>query len=116
GTGVTPTGQPYIAMEYVDGGSLEEVTTRLAQRGEHLSPVHILILLRAVALGLSAVHQAHLVHRDLKPSNILVRRDGEPVVADLGIVAVEEATRLTHSGRVPGTPRYMAPEQAAGEK
>lgn len=113
--GQMPDGRPFLAMEYMSGGSLEDVIRREAQQARPFSPAYVLALMRQVAVALQAIHRAGMVHRDLKPSNILLREDGTPVVADLGIVAVTEATRLTRTGQMLGTPYYMAPEQVRGQ-
>src|SRR6516225_9821988 len=98
-------GQQYYAMRYVEG-------TSLARR-----PRSEARLLAAVA---GAVHHAHrrgVLHRDLKPSNILVDTAGTPLVADFGLAKRVDADQsFTESGALMGTPRYMAPEQAAGRK
>ena len=72
-------------------------------------------LLRAVAEGVAVLHENGIVHRDLKPSNILLGRDGQPRVVDFGLAKLLDGADLrTHSGTLVGTPRYMAPELAAG--
>ena len=114
-TGLTPNGRPYLAMQYVRGGTLHEKLIHLAGQGQLLSTRTALITLRQVADALSVAHDAGIVHRDLKPSNILLHPDGSPVLTDLGIAAVESTTRLTRTGEVMGTPFYMSPEQAQGK-
>jgi len=112
--GLTPQQRPYLAMEYIAGGSLYDELVAHEHRGAHLTPVRALELIRSVSQALTVVHQAGVVHRDLKPSNILLRSDGTPILADMGIVAVQEATRLTRTGQMPGTAHYMSPEQVKG--
>ena len=114
-TGMTPANQPYIALQYVEGGSLSEHLEALARRGEWVSTIYALAIARQMADALTVAHAADIVHRDVKPSNILLRSDGTPVLSDLGIAAVQQATmRLTQTGGVLGTPNYMSPEQGRG--
>ncbi len=115
-TGRTPDKRPFIAMEYVAGGSLQKYLLRLNAQNQRLTTVDALSITRKVAEALSVAHQAGIVHRDLKPSNILLRPDGTPVVTDLGIAAVQTEPSLTQIGSVVGTPHYMSPEQAQGQK
>ncbi|MAT99802.1 MAG: hypothetical protein CL608_21895 [Anaerolineaceae bacterium] len=115
-TGLTTNGLPYLAMQYIPGGSLQEEMTQLAGNARSLSTQRVLTLAGQVADALRAAHKAGIIHRDLKPSNILLREDGTAVVTDLGIAAVQEASaRLTRTGHVMGTPYYMSPEQATGK-
>lgn len=116
GIGLTPNQQPYIAMPYIEGGSLRETMEMLTKRGELLVPTQALAIIRQMADALRVAHAAGIVHRDIKPSNILLRLDGTPVLVDLGIAAVQSAPKLTQTGTLIGTPNYMSPEQAQGAK
>ncbi len=111
-TGKTPLDQPYIAMQYINGGSLRDKLEQLAKRGKLLTTEQTLNLARQLAVALSVAHQAGVIHRDLKPGNILIRPDGMPVLVDLGIAAVSSSQKLTQTGGFVGTPAYMSPEQA----
>ncbi len=114
-TGSVPnTGQPYLAMQYIQGGTLQQTLLTLLQRDQILQTTTALSLIRQMADALDVAHRAGIVHRDLKPSNILLHPNGTPVLTDLGIAAVSTESRLTRTGDVMGTPHYMSPEQASG--
>ncbi|HIP70231.1 MAG TPA: serine/threonine protein kinase, partial [Anaerolineae bacterium] len=85
--GRTPANQPYIAMQYIEGGSLRDKLKELAEREKLLTTEQALNIARQIALALGAAHQAGIVHRDMKPANVLIRSDGTPVLVDLGIAA-----------------------------
>jgi tetratricopeptide (TPR) repeat protein len=103
--------KPYMAMELVNGRSLDKVIPE-----KSLSVHDCLVLMKSIADTIGALHEAGYVHRDLKPGNILIDAFGSPKVADFGLVkSLDEITRLTASGLVCGTPAYMAPEQARGD-
>ena len=100
-------GQLVVVMEYVAGGTLRAA---LNQR-RRLPTEDALPVLEGVAAGLDAIHEWGIVHRDVKPSNILLGDDGAVKVADLGIAAIPDRTRITTAGSVLGSLSYMAPEQ-----
>jgi WD40 repeat protein len=100
---------PWLATAYVDGPSLAGA---VASNGP-LPALSVLALAAALAEGLAAIHAAEVVHRDLKPSNVLLAADG-PRIIDFGIAKAAEATSLTQSGLVIGSPGFMSPEQAEG--
>lgn len=102
---------PWIVMELVEGGSLQD---RL-QRGP-MSPAEAARLGREVLAALRAAHAVGIEHRDVKPANVLLRPDGRPVLTDFGIAAVRESAQLTATGAVIGSPDFMAPERVGGKE
>jgi eukaryotic-like serine/threonine-protein kinase len=104
-------GQPYIAMQLIEGWTLRDAATALRLE-EKIS------VLRQACEGVHAAHRLGVIHRDLKPSNILVERmeDGSwnAVVMDFGIAWTLENQGLTRVGQTLGTPQYMSPEHARG--
>lgn len=110
----TADGLLYYVMPYVEGESLRGRLSR-----EKQLPIDDAIgITRGVAAALDYAHRHGVIHRDIKPENILLQ-DGQPLVADFGIsLAVKQAggARLTQTGLSLGTPQYMSPEQATGER
>ncbi len=102
---------PWLATAYVPGPSLADA---VSQHGP-LPPRSVLALAKGLAEGLGAIHAAGVVHRDLKPANVLLAEDG-PRVIDFGISRAVEASALTHTGLVVGSPGFMSPEQAEGRE
>lgn len=100
-------GVPYIAMEYLSGGTLAD---RL--RGEPLPLEAAIALVEQVAAALDHAHGRGLMHRDVKPANILFDDEGHAVLVDFGLVKSLAESGLTTEGTSLGTPHYMAPEQA----
>jgi tetratricopeptide (TPR) repeat protein len=105
-------GRPYLALEYVDGGSLAE---KLA--GQPQPPRSAAELIETLARAMHSAHERGLIHRDLKPANVLLTADGTPKITDFGLAKRMQAEGgQTKTGDILGTPSYMAPEQAGGPK
>jgi serine/threonine protein kinase/HAMP domain-containing protein len=111
----TIDGAPYIMMELLSGQTLGDLLTS----GERLSLEQILECVTQLADALDYAHRKNVVHRDMKPDNIIFNRaDGMVKVADFGIARLSDTgmSDSTQAGMMLGTPRYMSPEQATGEK
>src|SRR5436305_6944328 len=106
-------GTPYIAMEYVERGSLRA-------RVGHMSLAQIGGVMEGLLAGLAHGESHGIVHRDLKPENLMVTADGRVKIADFGIAKATQTAAtgafLTATGTTVGTPTYMAPEQAMGQE
>src|SRR5262249_9775038 len=110
--GTTPSGDPFLAMEWLEG---EDLGARLAR--EPLTTAQRLTLVQRATRALALAHGRGVVHRDIKPSNVfLVERDVERVkILDFGIARPTRSTqRLTRTGVLLGTPGYIAPELVQG--
>jgi serine/threonine-protein kinase len=115
--GTSEHGEPYLAMELLEG---EELHERLVREGR-LTPATAVALLLPVIDGLGTAHEKGIVHRDVKPENIFIATDGQhrtqPKVLDFGIAKLSQdavPSRLTQVGAVMGSPFYLSPEQAEG--
>jgi len=105
-------GQHYFSMAFIEGESLAQKIGRGV-----LPPPEAAELVRRVALAIGYAHVEGVVHRDLKPANVLLDRDGQPRVTDFGLAKqVGSGVGHTVTGQVLGTPSYMPPEQAGGER
>jgi serine/threonine protein kinase/tetratricopeptide (TPR) repeat protein len=105
-------GAKFISMEYIDGQDLHSI---LGERGK-LPPEEAMGIVEQICQGLEAAHGEGVVHRDLKPQNIILDKHGRVAVMDFGIARSRELSGLTQTGDLIGTPEYMSPEQAKGEK
>jgi serine/threonine-protein kinase len=106
-------GLPYLALEYVDGGSVQACVEKLGKLSVGDS-VHIAL---ACAYALQHAHEQKMIHRDIKPDNLLISKKGVVKLADLGLAkATDENLSLTQSGTGAGTPYYMSPEQTRNAK
>lgn len=104
-------GASYLACEFIDGGELSALMKRF---GGRLEPAHALSVTKDILEGLSAFEEKSWIHRDIKPDNILLTRDGEVKISDLGLARRVEGTMFTVEGDILGTPDYMSPEQIQG--
>ena len=110
-------GLHWVAMELIDGESMQDVLDRMNERGEQMSVQDAALATVVAAEALQHAHELKMIHRDIKPDNILVTTDGQIKVSDLGLAkATDEDMSMTQSGTGLGTPHYMPPEQARNAK
>jgi serine/threonine-protein kinase len=102
----------YLVMEYVGGQTLKAI---IKEKGP-LAVDRALDLAQQVTEGLSVIHQQGVIHRDIKPQNLIVQTDGTVKVMDFGIARMADLSALTQSGFLVGTPHYISPEQAMGQR
>jgi serine/threonine protein kinase len=115
----------FIAMEYVNGGSLRDHLRRLQRMRKFLPLAQSLQIGIHIAEALNYAFRRGIVHRDIKPGNIMLKRLNRPdepeeqpfraLLTDFGLVKLQEGSQLTQSGTTLGTPTYMSPEQCSGE-
>jgi serine/threonine-protein kinase len=105
-------GNPFIAMEYIAGDSLDKILRRL----KRLSALEALSIVEQLCSGLGYAHGHGVVHRDIKPANLVVQPDGRVTIVDFGIARLADQTRkLTQTDALLGTFNYIAPERLKGE-
>ena len=102
-------GLPFVALELLEGGSLDTFLAGTPQPGEASAK-----LSATLARAIHAAHQAGIIHRDLKPSNVMFGADGTPKITDFGLAKRLEDEGYTETGQVLGSPSYIPPEQAQG--
>jgi serine/threonine-protein kinase len=102
-------GQPYLCLEYLEGGSLAAKSA-----GQPQPPITAARLLEQLARAVEHAHERGVIHRDLKPANVLLAADGTPRIGDFGLARFGRP-ELTATGAILGTPAYMAPEQARAD-
>jgi len=125
----THEGHPYIVMEFINGLSFSSYLRTMHDKSQDLSFKQIAHLLKSLASALDYAHLQGVVHRDIKPANILlhsnhgdfvadrpITENTQPIITDFGLVRVAHSGEQTASGMVSGTPKYMSPEQARGDK
>lgn len=104
--------QPYLVMKYVEGQTLKGVLRRGA-----VPLTEIRRIMHSIAGALDYAHRQGILHRDLKPSNIIIADDGTPYITDFGLARIAQAGESTMSADMMlGTPQYISPEQARGDK
>lgn len=122
-------GHPYIVMEYLRGPTLATYLRGLHEKNDRIPYQQVVRLLKTLTAALDYAHEQGVIHRDIKPGNIMLHiksgdipldqpltEDVEIILTDFGLVRIAHATTQTAAGTVSGTPAYMSPEQARGDK
>jgi TonB family protein len=104
-------GIPYLAMEFVEG----ETISSMIERGVRFKPEKVISLVSQIASAVDYAHSKGVIHRDIKPSNLILFEGDRVKVTDFGIAKLVDS-EMTQSGTLLGTPSYMSPEQAMGDK
>jgi serine/threonine-protein kinase len=125
----TVEGHPYIVMEYLSGPTLASYLRNLHQKNERIPTHQVARLLKGLTSALDYAHELGVIHRDIKPGNVMLHRrsadipvdapltkDIDAILTDFGLVRITHSAEMTASGKISGTPAYMAPEQARGDK
>jgi tRNA A-37 threonylcarbamoyl transferase component Bud32 len=109
---VVEDGCPWIVMELVEAPNLDQ----LIEKSGPLPPAKVADIARQLLDALSTAHNAGILHRDIKPSNVLLSDNGRVVLTDFGLAITDRSARITRSDTFMGSPAYVAPEVARGEK
>ncbi|MCB9435757.1 MAG: protein kinase [Anaerolineales bacterium] len=109
---ITEADNHYLVMEYVSGGSLQDIL----QQSEPLPIKRILEIALDLADALTRAHRLNIIHRDIKPANVLIAEDGTPRLTDFGIAHMGDNSKLTATGSIIGTYAYLSPEACNGEE
>src|SRR5436309_7601337 len=104
-------GLPYLAMEFVEG----ETIASILERGTRFEPEKVVVLISQIASALDYAHSKGVIHRDVKPANLMLYEGDRVKVTDFGIAKLMDA-EMTQAGVLLGTPSYMSPERAMGDK
>jgi len=103
-------GRTFIAMEYIDGSTLKDLTA-----SGPLNPIDAVSICIQIARGLREAHEKDIVHRDIKPANVMITPKGEAKIMDFGLAKSTRRTVHTQTGTTVGTVAYMSPEHARGD-
>jgi len=104
-------GLPFLALEFIEGQTLEKQIAA----GQRFPPERVLAIVKQVASALDYAHSKGIIHRDVKPANVMLFEDDRVKITDFGIAKLADSD-MTRQGQLLGTPSYMSPEQAMGEK
>lgn len=107
-------GRPWIVMQYVDGPSLADAARESGRDGGRIEPREAAGIGLQILGALRAAHAAGVLHRDVKPGNVLLARDGQVLLTDFGIAAIEGDSTITRTGEIVGSIDYLAPERVRG--
>jgi len=106
----------FMVMQYIDGMNLHAKLVEAGKLGERLPIKQIASIISDIASALDYAHSRDMLHRDIKPSNIMIDQDNKAYLTDFGIAKLFDEKKFTATGQIIGTPAYMSPEQARGEK